>query len=433
MKKIEKPGLLKSALQRIFPWTLTRPPDLPSDAGDGFGWNADNPLRGRGMNADTVMSLSAAWACVTLLCDTISTLPISVYERTEDGRRLANDHPLAFILRQQPSEGVTPTQFLSPFLASMLLRDGGFAEKLVLGTRLVGLRFLNRDRLSCQKRSSGEGVEWWYTADGKRRQIPEDRLWRVPGFTLDGVNGCSAICYGASVFSSAIAADTAARNTFWRGLLSTIYFKFPRILKEHQREQMRETIATISGAVNAGKPAILEADMDAGELGINPHDAQLLESRAYSVEEICSWFRVQPFMIGRASQGQTNWGTGIEQQMIGFVTFTLGPWLARLEQAMNALLPPADRLRYFVKFNVAALLRGDSTARAALYSSALQNGWMNRNEVRALEDSAPIEGGDLYTVQSALIALGAVGAQPAPADAAKALLLNWLRPEDSEQ
>jgi HK97 family phage portal protein len=168
--------------------------------------------------------------------------------------------------------------------------------------------------------------------------------------------------------------------------------------------------------------------MDAGQIGINPADAQLLESRAYSTEEICSWFRVQPFMIGRASQGQTNWGTGIEQQMIGFITFTLRPWLKRIEESIAAdLLTPAERATYYAEFNLEGLLRGDSAARASFYQVLLQNGILSRNEVRRLENLPPIEGGDVYTVQSNLIPIDKLG-QSDPSAEVRSAFLSWLAP-----
>src|SRR5690606_21817692 len=133
-----------------------------------------------------------------------------------------------------------------------------------------------------------------------------------------------------------------ANNTFKNGLHQTTYFKYPTALRAEQREDARRAIKIISGALNAGEPAILEAGMEAGTIGINPTDAQLLESRAFSVEEICRWFRVPPFMVGH-SEKSTSWGTGIEQQMIGFLTFTLAPWLRRIEQAISKdLLTPAE-------------------------------------------------------------------------------------------
>lgn len=160
--------------------------------------------------------------------------------------------------------------------------------------------------------------------------------------------------------------------------------------------------------------------------GLTPADAQLLESRSFSVEEICRWFRVPPYMVGHTA-GSTNWGTGIEQQMIGFLTFTLGPWLRRIEQAIvKDLLTPAERLRFYPKFAVEGLLRADSAGRAAFYGAMVNNGVLTRDEIRGLEDREPMGGNAaVLTVQSAMTTLDAVGA-PGETTQARAALRSLL-------
>ncbi|VVE52346.1 portal protein [Pandoraea morbifera] len=170
--------------------------------------------------------------------------------------------------------------------------------------------------------------------------------------------------------------------------------------------------------------------MDADTLGINPSDAQLLESRGFSVEEICRWFRVPPWMVGH-SEKSTSWGTGIEQQMIAFLTFTLAPWLKRIEQAISKdLLSPAERTRYYAKFSVEGLLRADSAARATFYSVMVNNGILTRDEVRELEEREPMGGNaSVLTVQSAMTMLDAIGTND-PMHQARAHLRTLLGLQD---
>lgn len=160
---------------------------------------------------------------------------------------------------------------------------------------------------------------------------------------------------------------------------------------------------------------------------LNPEDAQMLESRSFSIEEICRWFRVPPFMVGH-SEKSTSWGSGIEQQMIGFLTFTLAPWLRRVEQAISKdLLTPGERTRYYPKFAVEGLLRADSAARGAFYSVMVNNGILTRDEVRELEDREPMGGNAaVLTVQTALAPLDSLGTN-ADAAQARAALMSWLR------
>lgn len=355
----------------------------------------------------SVMQLDAAWSCVRLISETIATLPLGMNERTKTGKRPAPQHVLHFVIHDQPNADSTASIFWEAMVAAMLLRGAGRAEKLYVGPQLVGLSFLDPNKLICSRDQNGR-KRWQYPrANGEMREIPEARIWTIPGFTLDGTNGVSVISYGAKVFGSAIAADKAAAQTFKNGLLQTIYYKMTNFLKPGQREEFKKNLA---GSIERGEAPLLEGGTDAGTLGIKPSDAQLLESRGFSVEAICRWFRVPPWMVGHTEKS-SSWGTGIEQQMIGFLTFTLGPWLRRIEQAISKdLLTPAERTRYYPKFAVEGLLRADSAGRAAFYAAMVNNGILTRDEIRELEDREPMGGNaSVLTVQSAMTTLDALG------------------------
>jgi HK97 family phage portal protein len=136
----------------------------------------------------------------------------------------------------------------------------------------------------------------------------------------------------------------------------------------------------------------------------------LLATRSFNIAEMCRWFRVPPFMVGH-NDGTTPWGTGMEQQMIGFITFVLRPWCVRIEQGIRkSLLTPVERQRYFAEFSMEGLLRADSAARAAFYSSMTQNGIYTRDDCRRLEN-LPVRGGnaDELTVQSNLLPIEKLG------------------------
>lgn len=417
MKTHAKPGRIRAALLEWLgkPFGLTDTEAWGAIAGRDAG-------AGMPVNAQTMLTLSAVWACARLISETIATLPLSMYERGASGKRVASQHSLHFIIHDQPNTETTAAVFWEAVVAAMLLRGNARAEKLMVGGRVIGLMFLDPRRLWIGRGISGKREYRYTESDGKQRVIAPERIWTIPGFTLDGVEGVSVVAYGSRVFGSALAADQAASNTFSKGLMPTTFWKFPRVLQREQREEAREAINQIAGATNAGKPAILEADMDVGTIGINPNDAQMLESRGFSVEEVCRWFRVPPFMVGHAEKS-TSWGTGIEQQMIGFLTFTLGPWLRRIEQAISKdLLTPADRIRYYPKFAVEGLLRADSSGRAAFYSAMVNNGILTRDEVRELEDREPMGGNAaVLTVQTAMAPLDSLGKVSADQQARAAL------------
>ena len=384
------------------------------------------PVEGaRAVSNGSVLSLSAAWACTRLIAETISTLPLSIYENGRAGKRVATEHPLHFIVHDQPNPDSTAAVFWESMVASMLLRGNAYAEKLLLDGRLVGLQFLHPDCMTVRIGKNGGREVQFRGPDGRVRDIPMARVWHLPGFSLDGRNGVSILKHGASMFGTAMAVQDAARSTFQRGLHQTTALKMPGTLKADQRDEAREALGKLSGAINAGRSIVLEGGTDVVTVGIKPVDAQMIEAQGFSVEEICRWFRVPPFMVGHAAQGQTNWGTGIESQLLGFLSFTLAPWLKRIEQGIGKdLLEPGGR--YYAKHAVEGLLRADSQARAAFYSAMVNNGIMTRDECRTLEDREPMGGNAaVLTVQTALAPLDTLG-QSTDSEQARAALRAWL-------
>lgn len=367
---------------------------------DGFERNHDTLMVS---NDDRVLRLSAVWACVRLLSETISTLPIHIYRREGNGRVDASDFWLHEIVHNMPNIAITAQTFWEAYMVALLLRGDAYAEKRY-GTngKVAALYFLVNDRLSFKDKM--------YTYDG--RKIKPDDIFHTVGFTMDGETGLSPIAYGASIFYSALASDTAANRTFKNGLMPTVGFSMEQVLKKDQRTEFRENFRDeMAGALNAGKPPLLEGGMKAFPIGINPRDAQLLESRAWSVEEIARWFRVPPFMIGH-SEKSTSWGSGLEQQNLGFLTYALRPWLTRIEQTIRKdLLTLEERAMYTAEFSVEGLLRADSAARSQYLSTMVQNGLMTRDEARAYDNRPPMGGqAAVLTAQVNLAPLDNLGA-----------------------
>lgn len=422
---IKQPGRIATAVRA---WL-----GIPLSLADEEGWSAIGGARGPAgvsVTAATAMQVSAVWACVRLISETIATLPLGMYERSSSGKRPASQHPLHFLIHDQPNSDSAASVFWEAMVAAMLLRGAGRAEKLMIGGRLVGVQFLNPDRLAPSRGPDGK-KQWRYTEDdGRQRIVPRDRMWEIPGFTLDGKNGVSVIAFGAHVFGGAIAADRAAARTFSNGMLQTVYYKIAAFLKPGQRDEFRQNVL---GAVERGETPLLEGGTDVGTIGINPADSQLLQSRGFSVEEVCRWFRVPPWMVGHTEKS-SSWGTGIEQQMIGFLTFTLAPWLKRIEQAINKdLLPTGDRARFYPKYSVEGLLRADSAGRAAFYTAMVNNGVLTRDEVRELEDREPMGGNAaVLTVQSAMTTLDSIG-HASDANQARAAIRAFLGFQDEPQ
>ena len=403
---------------------------------DGDFWSAwlsGGNWSGQTVNNRTTLQLSAAWACVRLIAETLSTLPMGLFVTRPDGsRQVASTHQLYQLLRMQPNANMSAVDFWQAILASMLLWGNAYVEKRMSGSVITSLDFLIPERVSRTVLRSG-AIEWKYNdpVTGTERTIPETAMWHTPAFTLDGLIGISPIRMGANVIGSAIAADKASAHTFSSGMKSSgLVTTGATLLKKEQREDIRQHVKTVS---DAGGVMVLEMGMGFQQLNMNPQDAELLSTRAFNVEEICRWFRVPPFMVGH-SEKSTSWGTGIEQQMIGFIAFVLRPWCVRIEQSIRrSLLTPVERLTHSAEWALEGLLRGDSTARAAFYSQMLRNGVMTRDDVRRLEN-LPLKGGnaDVLTVESNLLPIDLLGVNAA-GSAAQDALRNWLGLSDDKE
>ncbi|MEX6305552.1 phage portal protein, partial [Enterobacter hormaechei] len=352
---------------------------------------------GKVVTADKAIQLSAVWACVRLLSESISTLPLKIYVRQPDGsRKAATDHPAYSILCRRPNSEMTPSRFMLMVVASICLRGNAFIEKKFIANRLVSLVPLLPQNMVVKRLVTG-ALEYKYTENGNERVIPVKNIMHIRGFGLDGVCGMMPMKTGRDVIGSAMAVEESAAKIFEQGLQSSGFLSAENALTDEQRERLRGYMASFTGSKNAGKIMVLEGGLKYQGVTMNPEDAQMLESRAFSIEEICRWFRVPPFMVGHTTK-QSSWASSLEGMNLQFLTHTLRPLLVNIEQEIGrCLLDSNDDV--FAEFSVEGLLRADSAGRAAYYTSALQNGWMSRNDVRRLENMPPIEGGDIYTVQ----------------------------------
>ncbi|MGU9759144.1 phage portal protein [Serratia marcescens] len=425
MGKNKQPGRVKSALLN---WL-----GVPISLTTGTFWQEwfGTSSSGKVVTADKAMQLSAVWACIRLLSESVSTLPMKVYRREADGsRKLAQDHPAYQVLCRRPNLEMTPSRFMLMVVASICLRGNAFIEKKMIGRKLVALNPLLPQNMVVKRLDAGQ-LQYTYTEDGKKRVIPVDRMMHIRGFGLDGVCGMMPLSSGRDVFGAAMAVDESAAKIFENGLQTSGYISSKVALNKEQRERLREYLAAFAGSKNAGKMMVLEGDLSYQNVTMNPEDAQMLESRAFSIEEICRWFRVPPFMVGHVTK-QSSWASSVEGMNLIFLTNTLRPLLVNIEQEISRCLLDSDE-DYFAEFSVEGLLRADSVGRAAYYTTALQNGWMSRNDVRRLENLPPIPGGEIYTVQLNLTPLEDLKQNNLGAQAATITRLhNYLFPDIPE-
>ncbi|MEE6404731.1 phage portal protein, partial [Acinetobacter baumannii] len=219
----------------------------------------------------------------------------------------------------------------------------------------------------------------------------------------------SAIQFFAQTIGMQFDANNQAQDWFKNGLKVGGFLETgEQTLTKEQRERLRNHLSEFSKPENAGKYMVLEAGMKlsgSNSIRINPVDAQLLESRYFGIEEICRAFGVPPQLIGHTNKA-SSWASSLEQTNRGFLTYSLNPQLVRYEQTITKrLFLPSEKYKYRPKFAVEGLLRADSATRSGFYTNMIQNGVMTRNEVRDLEDLAPLPGGDELMVQMQMVGL----------------------------
>jgi len=390
---------------------------------DWFGVSSS----GKPVTVDSVLQLSTAWSCVRLISETISTLPLRLYRRQADGSRVrATDHPLYRVLCQSPNAEMTPARFMLQVIASLCLWGNAFVEKVYLGRKLVALNPLLPQGMTVSRLETGQ-LEYRYRESGTERVIPETAMMHIRGFGLDGISGMLPISAGRHVFGSAMAADEAAASVFANGLQASGVLSSDQTLTQAQREALRENVERFAGSKNSGKLMVLEAGLKYSGIMMNPEAAQMLQTRSFSVEEICRWFRVPPFKVGHMDKA-SSWASSSEAQNMAFLTDCLRPILVNVEQELvRCLLGPEEVEGVYPEFAVEGLLRADSAGRAAYYHAALNDGWMSRDEVRHLENLGSILGGDTFTVAVNLVPLDKLGQEVATGDAqARSAMASWL-------
>lgn len=373
---------------------------------------------GKAVTPDSVLQIATALACVRLIATTVSTLPIRTYRRRPDGsREQIPDHPMAVVLQQRPNADQTPAEFLEGMVSCAVLWGNAYAVKTRTNGQVRALVMLRPDLMQVRRDPQTFALSYEYADPRGRETFTPDDIWHLRGFGLGGDLGLSAIEYGRQAFGLAMATDEAAARTFSGGMRPGGFFKVPGLLSPEQREQARKVlIEPMQGAENTGRVGILEGGFDWQPVAMPARDAELLATRGLHIAEICRLMgNVPPVLVGHSGEGVTAWGSGIESLIQHWLTTGLGPLLARIEQsATRALLAPVDRGRVWAEFAHEGLLRANSEARAKLYASAAQNGWMSRNEIRRLENLPEADGADALTAQSNLLPLDKLGTVVTP-------------------
>lgn len=378
---------------------------------------------GANVTADTALTVSAVCACVKVISETLASLPLMLYERMGDGKRPAVDHPLYSLLHDAPNSYMTSFEFREVQAVHLSLRGNFYAEKLENGRGIKALIPLSPSRVD-PIREQGV-IKYRYThEDGTQETYPAEKVWHVKNMPMksifngeapEGIVGVSPISMARESIGIAMAADTYGGAFFKNYAQTGKSFEYPGKLSDNARQRIKESLAEFAESQNKFKSIVLEEGAKLGDLGMSHEDSQFLQSRQFAIEEIARIFRVPPVLIGHPTNTMTY--ASAEQLFLSFATYTIRPWCVRLEQSMNRyLLSEKDRGRYFFEHVMAGLLRGDTQSRFSAYATARQWGWMNVDEIRALENMNPLpdKAGEVYLQPMNMKEAGTEDEEPIP-------------------
>ncbi|MCV0396954.1 MAG: phage portal protein [Rhizobiaceae bacterium] len=357
---------------------------------------------GVSINESSAMRVAAAWRCVNIISGTVGTLPLDLIRRvSEQVREPARGHPLRKVLTVKPNQWQTPSEFRRMMQAHLMLRGNAYALKATLSGQVVGLVPLHPDRVEVDQLDDMTMRYRVSLKNGQYLTLTGKDVFHLRGMSLDGVKGLSVLSHMRESLGLALQSERAGARLMKDGQFIGGTLEHPNKLSPDAYERLKASVSDRhSGADNAGKAMILEEGMKFNKVGMSAVDLQFLQQRDFQRYDIAMFFGVPPHMLG-ATEKQTSWGSGIEQQGIGFVTYTLNDWLKAWEEAIKRdLIAEREWETLDARFYTQGLMRGDVKTRTAYYIAARQWGWLNPNEIRALEDMNPREdeGGEEYAV-----------------------------------
>lgn len=388
-------------------------------AGSVYTFYTGRSTAGKAVTQRSAMQMTAVYSCVRILSEAIASLPLHLYRYTESGgKEKATDSPLYFLLHDEPNSEMTSFVFRETLMTHLLLWGNAYAQIIRNGKgEVTALYPLMPDRMTVDRDENGRlYYEYMVSSDdapiNKKStvRLPPFDVLHIPGLGFDGLVGYSPIAMAKNAIGMAIACEEYGSKFFANGAAPSGVLEHPSTIKDPSRVRESWT-QTFGGSANSHKVAVLEEGMKYTPISISPEQAQFLETRKFQIDEIARIFRVPPHMVGDLEKSSFS---NIEQQSLEFVKYTLDPWVVRWEQNLvRSLLTTDEKKKYFIKFNVDGLLRGDYQSRMNGYATARQNGWMSANDIRELEnlDRIPAEeGGDLYLINGNMLPLKNAGA-----------------------
>ena len=390
-----------------------------STAGGAYQFYMGQSTAGKRVSERSAMQMTAVYSCVRILSEAIASLPLHVYRYTDTGgKEKATDLPLYRLLHDEPNKEMTSFCFRETLMTHLLLWGNAYAQIIRNGRgEVLELYPLMPNRMSIDRDDKGR-LYYEYnlsnddapTMKGTTVRLQPRDVLHIPGLGFDGLVGYSPIAMAKNAIGIGIACEEYGAKFFANGANPSGVLEHPGILKDPKKLRDSWTQA-FGGSSNAQKVAVLEEGLKYTPISISPEQAQFLETRKFQINEIARIFRIPPHMIGDLEKSSFS---NIEQQSLEFVKYTLDPWVSRWEQSMSRLLLNNDeKKKFFIKFNLDGLLRGDYQSRMNGYAIGINNGFLSPNDCRELENMDLIseeKGGNKYMVNGNMVDLKNVGA-----------------------
>jgi HK97 family phage portal protein len=337
------------------------------------------------------MRVAAVWACVRLLSTAVAMLPLALYRKEGEKNVIDPQHPVHQLLSLRPNFWQTPFEFWQMVVAHILMKGNFYAQKVVFRGQITDLLWLDPNHTSPEM--TDNGLVYNYEAPGKPKKVfKQSEILHIRGLCLDGVRGLGvleaarnsiAVSLHMEQHGAAMMDNKATPSGVLQTELELSDDAFKRIRKDFEENYM--------GSHNAGRPMILEGGLKWQSMSMNAEDLAFIDQRKLTRSEIAMFFGVPPHMIGDIERG-TSWGSGIEQQNLGFLVHTLMPYLINIQQAcLRDLLPLKEQPNFVVKFDTDLLTRADFVARQNGLQIQKRNGVISANEWRKIEGKDPID------------------------------------------
>lgn len=371
-----------------------QPVTTPSELAQEIGLTYDT-YTGKRVSSGRAMRLTAVFGCVRVLAESIGMLPCNIYKTVGRGKEKATSERLHKLVSIKPNGFMTPQEFWELLVVCLCLRGNFYAYKVKALGEVVELLPLDPGCVQPKLNSQWEPVYQVTFPDDSTDVLGQEDIWHVRILTLDGLVGLNPIAYAREAISLGLATEEHGARLFSNGAVTSGVLRTEQELSDLAYQRLKEDFAEKhQGLGNAHKPMILEMGLDWKSMALSAEDSQFLETRKFQLEEICRLFRVPMHMVQNTDRATFS---NIEELGLGFINYSLIPYLTRIEQRINIGLIRESKLgTYYAKFNVGALLRGDMKSRFEAYATAINWGMYSPNDCLELEDRNPRPGGDVY-------------------------------------